>query len=353
MRQFAVLIFALWASLVANAANAGPALVFDAGSGRVLHSEKAMAPWFPASLTKLMTAYVAFGAVRDGRIDLKGKIVASKRARAQPPSKLGLPIGGKISVELALKALIVMSANDVAVMLAEAVSGSVEKFVSEMNATALELGMNGTYFVNPHGLPDPGQVTTARDIGLLSRALIRDFPEYGALFGLQRIKIGKRSVRSHNRLLGKFGGADGMKTGYICASGYNVVASATRGERRVIAIVLGATSGKVRNDKASALLEQGFSDAGGKGIVPKKLEDLSPAQEYGLLPEHMGPAVCRRRYGKSEPYAVDAKLRAREEAKKVSKIAELSKLAAASSVIPLIGTGQATKVPVPTLRPER
>jgi D-alanyl-D-alanine carboxypeptidase len=323
-------------------------LVFDAKTGTVLHAEEAMAPWFPASLTKLMTAYVTFRAIRDGRLKPDQQIVSSKKAQEQPMSKLGLPIGGTIPLDMALKVLIVMSANDVAVMLAEAVSGSVEDFVAEMNATALQLGMTGTLFVNPNGLPGPNQLTTARDIGLLARALIRDFPEYGYLFELERIKIGKRTVRAHNKLLGEFDGADGMKTGYICASGYNIVASATRGERRVIAVVLGATTGKARNDIASDLLEKGFN-GGWPTSTAAKLQELSPDQNYGLRPEHMGPVVCNGRYGKNEPYAVDAKLRAQSEARKVAKIAEATKFAAATA-FPLI-KGQ--KVPIPTLRPER
>lgn len=351
MRRFAMLFFALVALLTAGAARAGPSVVFDAKTGNVVYAEQAMAPWFPASLTKLMTAYVVFRAIREGSLREDQRIVCSEEAQAQPPSKLGLPVGGTIEVRTALKALIVMSANDVAVMLAEAVSGSVEKFVAEMNATALELGMTGTHFVNPHGLPDPRQVTTARDIGLLARALIRDFPEYGELFGLKRIKIGKRTVRSHNKLLGRFNGADGMKTGYICASGYNLVASATRGERRVVAVVLGAESEKARREQASNLLERGFEDAWWKGIIPERLEDLSPSREYGVLPQHMGPVVCKGRYRKgSDAYAVDAALRARSGAE---RIADAPKLATASVVIPLIDTRPATAVPIPSLRPER
>jgi D-alanyl-D-alanine carboxypeptidase len=140
-----------------------------------------------------------------------------------------------------------------------------------------------------------------------------------------------------------------MKTGYICASGYNIAASATRGDRRIVAIVLGARSGKKRNDKVSELLEQGFSDVSWEGTAPETLDELSPDREYGVRPEHMGPVVCNGRYGKNEPYAVDAKLRAQSEARKVAKIAEATKFAAATA-FPLI-KGQ--KVPIPTLRPER
>jgi len=351
MLRFATLFFAVWALIAAGAAQAGPALVFDAKTGHVLHAEEAMAPWFPASLTKLMTAYVTFDAIRDGRLKPDQHIVSSKQAHEQPMSKLGVPTGATIPLDLALKVLIVMSANDVAVMLAEAVSGSVEKFVDEMNDTASTLGMTGTHFANPHGLPEPGQVTTARDMGLLAQAILRDFPEYGELFGLQRVKIGKRSVRSHNPVLGKFEGADGMKTGYICASGYNLVASASRGERRLIAVVLGATSGNARKEAAFDLLEKGFNGGWPKSTAAK-LQELSPDQTYGLRPEHMGPYLsgCKIRYANgADPYAVDARLRAEAEARRVDQIANVPKLAAASAV-PLL---KGEKVPIPVLRPER
>jgi D-alanyl-D-alanine carboxypeptidase len=351
VRRIAILLCTVWACVAASAAQAGPTLVFDANTGNVLHAEQALAPWFPASLTKLMTAYLVFGAIRDGRLNPGTKMICSAEAHSQPPSKLGLPIGGTISVDLALKLLIVKSANDIAVMFAEAVSGSVEDFVAEMNATALKLGMTGTHFVNPHGLPGPGQVTTARDIGLLARALLRDFPEHAGLFSLERVKVGKSTLRSHNKLLGQFAGADGMKTGYICASGYNVVASATRGERRVIAVVLGGRSGKERNDTASDLLQRGFEEAWWKSILPKKLEDLSPSQEYGLRPEHMGPVVCKQRYRNgTDAYAVDARLYARSEARTISQGDTVA--ASASGTIPLIAAGPKAKAPIPTLRPE-
>lgn len=332
-------------------AHAGPSLVFEARSGEVLHAEDARAPWFPASLTKLMTAYVTFRALREGRIALDTRIICSAVAHGQPPSKLGLPVGASISVDLALKLLIVKSANDVAVMLAEAVAGSVEKFAAEMNATARALGMSDTHFVNPNGLPDVGQVTTARDLGLLARAIIRDFPEHDALFGLQSVRVGKRRLRSHNRLLGKFDGADGMKTGYICASGYNLVASATRGERRIVAVVLGATSGKERTDFATGLLEQGFSETWLSTLAAKKLDQLDGPSHYGSRPEHMGPVVCKRRYRESEDaYAVDARLHARTEARRRAAVAAAS-AAAPVARIPLIDTS--APVPLPPRRPER
>lgn len=354
MRRTASLILALWSLLATAAAEAGPALLFDANTGNVLDAREARAPWAPASLTKLMTAYVTFRAIRDGRLKEDQRIKCSANANAQPPSKLGMPTGTTIPVKRALEILIVMSANDLAVMLAEAVGGSVDNFVDEMNKTTLELGMTGTYFANPHGLPHPLQMTTARDIGLLTRALIREFPEYGYMFSLEHIKVGKRTVRAHNKMLGNFNGADGMKTGYICASGYNLVASATRGKRRMVAVILGAKSGNARRAEAADLLERGFQNAWWKQVVPKKLKDLEPDREYGVRPQHMGPVVCHRSYPDgSDAYVIDAKLRAKSEAERIAKIAKAPRLAKASTVIPMIDHGQDADVPIPTLRPDR
>lgn len=330
-------------------AAAGPALVFDAASGKVLHAEDATAPWFPASLTKLMTAYLAFGAIRSGRLKLDQRITCSPRAHGQPPSKLGLPVGAGISVELALKLIIVKSANDVAVMLAEAVSGSVETFAAEMNAAAARLGMTGSRFVNPHGLPDVNQVTTARDMGLLARALIAEYPEFFDWFSLERLTIGKAVVRTHNQLLKEFDGADGMKTGYICASGYNLVASARRGDRRLVAVVLGARSGKARTEAASALLEDGFGGGWIRRVTAPTLAEYRESARYASLPEHMGPAVCGRRYGERDPYEVDERLRIQADARRAAALEKQAMKAATGSTaaMPL------EAIPLPPRRPRR
>ncbi len=197
-------------------ATAGPALVFEPYNGTVFYAEDPDRLWFPASLTKLMTAYVTFKAIKDGKITANTPLVCTKTAAAQAPSKLGLPIGGQITVDDALKVLIVKSANDVAVMLAEKVAGSVDGFVNQMNEEAHQLGMTRTRFVNPNGLPGEGQMTTARDLAKLTRAIIVDFPEYADVFAMPSVTVGKKVMRSHNGLLRSFAGADGMKTGFIC-----------------------------------------------------------------------------------------------------------------------------------------
>lgn len=250
----------------------GPALVFDAKDGRVLLAENADTPWYPASLTKLMTAYVMFDLLKRGEATLTSEFVISPYANSQPKSRAGVGAGKRINVKDALNGLMVQSANDLAVALAEAVAGSESEFVEEMNQTALRLGMVRTQFVNPHGLPKEGQATTARDMGLLARALIRDFPEWLPLDAMTDTQIGRRTFHTHNKLLDNFDGADGMKTGFTCGAGYNIVASATRGNRKIVAVVLGDRNGGERSVRAMKLLEAGFATQPGQMIDTKTLE---------------------------------------------------------------------------------
>lgn len=259
----------VFASLMATAggvtaARSGPALLIEADTGLVVYAEDQDHHWYPASVTKIMTAYLVFDAIKAGRLAMTDMVTVSEHAHVQPPSKLGLPVGGEIPVELALRILIVKSANDVAVMLAEKVAGSEENFASLMNDTAKRLGMTRSHFVNPHGLPVPGQVSTARDLVRLARAALRDFPEHQSMWTLSEVRVGKQRLRSHNQLLKSFEGADGIKTGFICDSGYNVVASATRDGKRLLAVVLGEPTGRDRALRAAALLDHGFETAAWK-----------------------------------------------------------------------------------------
>jgi D-alanyl-D-alanine carboxypeptidase len=239
-------------------AAAGPALLFDAADGKIFYAEDLDDQWHPASLTKIMTAYLTFEAIKEGKLTLASKISCSEIANSQSPSKVGLPVGAEMTVEQGLQALIVKSANDVAVMLAEAVAGSQEAFAERMNATAARLGMTRTKFANANGLPDPQQVTTARDLARLASAVLHDFPEHAALWSMLEVRIGKRRLHTHNGLLTNYEGADGLKTGFICDSGFNVVASATRDGLRLIAVVLGEPTGRERTQRAASLLEYGF-----------------------------------------------------------------------------------------------
>lgn len=258
---------------------AGPALLFEATSGKILYSEDADNHWHPASLTKIMTAYVTFEAIKEGTLALDSKLVCTETASKEPPSKIGLPIGAEMSVELGLKALIVKSANDVAVMLAEKVGGSVEGFVQRMNATARRLGMTRTHFVNPNGLPAPDQVTTARDLAKLARAVVRDFPQYAEWWAMPVVQVGNIKLASHNGLLRTFEGADGLKTGFICDSGFNVVASATREGTRLMAVVLGEPTPNDRALRAASLLEHGFQHYGWKTLFDNTNIDNMPLAE--------------------------------------------------------------------------
>ena len=230
----------------------------EADTGKVLQAENATYPWYPASVTKLMTAYVTLKAVKDGRISLDTLLTVSPVAASQSPSKMGFRPGTQVTVDNALKMMLVKSANDMAVVLAEGVGGSIDGFSAQMNQTAQRLGMTQTSYVNPNGLPADGQITSARDLAILARAIIRDLPEYEYFVHIPSIRFGRRVTQNFNKLIGRYPGADGFKTGFICASGYNLVASATRNGKRLIAVVLGASSGQMRAVRAAQLLERGF-----------------------------------------------------------------------------------------------
>lgn len=275
-RGTALFALVLVAALSSRATAAGPSLLFDVSSGKVLYAEDQDNQWHPASLAKLMTAYLAFEAVKSGRLALNSKIACSAAAHKVPPSKIGLPIGGEMTVDVALQALIIKSANDVAVMLAEAVSGSEAEFIAKMNATAQRLGMSRTKFVNPNGLPAADQVTTARDLAKLARAIVTDYPEFAQYWSMPQMRLGKNRLRSHNGLLDSLEGADGLKTGFTCDSGFNIVASATRDGRRLVAVVLGDASAAERNVRASSLLEYGFQQPGLMQIFNTQTVDTLP-----------------------------------------------------------------------------
>ena len=248
------------AALAPRLAHAEALLVVEADTGKVLQAENATYPWYPASVTKMMTTYVTLKAVKDGRISLDTLLTVSPTAASQSPSKMGFRPGIQVTVDNALKMMMVKSANDMAVVLAEGVGGSIDGFSAQMNQTAQRLGMTQTSYVNPNGLPADGQVTSARDLAILARAIIRDLPEYEYFVHIPSIRYGRRVTQNFNKLIGRFPGADGFKTGFICASGYNLVASATRNGKRLIAVVLGASSGQMRAVRAAQLLERGFAN---------------------------------------------------------------------------------------------
>ena len=234
-------------------------IVIDAETGEVLRSRNADIRRYPASLTKMMTLYLLFEAIDDGRLNLTSKLKVSKRAAGQPPSKLGLRAGSTIRVEDAISALVVKSANDIAVVVAEALGGTEVEFARKMTGKARALGMSRTTFRNASGLPNRKQRSTARDMAQLARALMRDFPHRYHFFDDQRFRYRGRVHRSPNRLLGSYRGMDGIKTGYIRASGFNLAASAEREGRRVIAVVFGGKTARSRNSHMANLLDLGFT----------------------------------------------------------------------------------------------
>jgi D-alanyl-D-alanine carboxypeptidase len=281
-------VASLLATLVAGSAlAASPALVVDVESGKVLYAERATDPWFPASITKLMTTYVALSAVREGRLGMDSLLKVTETAAAMPPSKMAFRPGTEVRLDNALKIIMVKSANDVATTIAEGVGGSVEGFAEMMNAAALRLGMRESHWTNANGLPDPGQYTSARDMAILGRALLREFPEQSGLFNLSAIQLGRRVMANHNGLIGRYPGADGMKTGFICSSGFNVVASATRDGRRLITVILGSPSAGERTMRAADLFDRGFASFGWGG---QSLEAL-PASA-STSPPDMRPYIC-------------------------------------------------------------
>ncbi|MFV0298014.1 MAG: D-alanyl-D-alanine carboxypeptidase family protein [Hyphomicrobiaceae bacterium] len=238
---------------------AGPEMLFEPATGTVFYALEPDRRWHPASITKIMTAFVVFEDVKAGRVTWKDDVPLSTYARIQPASRIGLRAGIKINLEEATAGMILRSANDFAVALAERIAGDEGSFVQRMNATARRLGMSRTNYENPHGLPNEEQVTTARDMARLVTVILRDFPKDSEVFSRTSIHIHRGTFYNANDLLRTFEGADGMKTGFTCEAGYNVVATATRNNHRLAAIVFGAPNRWSRSRRAKTLLEAGFT----------------------------------------------------------------------------------------------
>lgn len=282
-----LLVFGILAATAVNAF-ALPQLLIDMRTNEVLYENEAGIPWHPASLTKLMTALIAFEAIETGQATLSTPVITSANALSVEPSRLGLPEGTAITLEDALYMLVVKSANDIAVAIGETIAGSEPAFVEMMNARAAIMGLSGTHFVNPHGLHDPAQVTTARDIAMIALTIKARFPQYDALFSTRTVALGDSRSHSNNELLTGFAGTDGMKTGYVCASGLNIVATVTRGGRQLMAITLGASSSRERGEMTAQMLFSGF--AGGYRGTGKTVNAV--VNQPGLLPVDMRPDIC-------------------------------------------------------------
>ncbi len=287
-RRAVLLAVAALALFGANAARAGtPALVVDAATGKVLLAERATDPWYPASITKLMTTYVALDLVRQGKVSMNSLLTMSPEAAAEPPSKMGFKPGTQLTLENALRIILVKSANDVSMMIGEGLAGSVERYAALMNEASRRLGMRESRWYNQNGLPDERQQTSARDMAILARALLYEFPEHEDLFRIGALKLGRKVIRNHNGLLGRYPGADGMKTGFICMGGFNVVATATQNGRRLIAVVMGYPSAKERDLRAANLFDQGFSSF---GWAMQTVDQLPPSAT--MSPPNMRSYVC-------------------------------------------------------------
>ena len=270
-------------------AEAAPSLVVDLKTGVVLAEEDATQRWYPASLSKLMTAYVVFRAIQAGEVTLKSPVRMSKNAAKEPPSKMGYKPGSILTIDNALKILMVKSANDVATAVGESIAGSQKAFADRMNAESRRLGMTGSHWVNAHGLHAEQQYSTARDLALLAVAIRKEFPQFADYFTIEGLLAGQTKMPNHNTLIGRFEGADGMKTGFICPSGFNVIASATRGERTVIAVVVGAPSIEERAQKAAELLAKGFDTNPAVGPSLAALKSSGPEQDVA---PNMRPVIC-------------------------------------------------------------
>ncbi|MEX6508369.1 D-alanyl-D-alanine carboxypeptidase family protein [Jiella sp. M17.18] len=266
-------------------------IVVDLDTGKVLSQENATERRYAASTTKLMTAYLALKALRAEEVGLDSPVIMTRRAAAEPPSKMGFEPGSVMRLDMALRMMLVKSANDVAYAIGQMLGGgSMEAFVDKMNAAAADLGMKDTHYVNPNGLPQDGQYQSAKDLAILAIAIRRDFPAFSDYFGTEAISNGRSLIKNGNKLLGRFDGADGMKTGYTCQAGFNLVSSATRNGRTVIAVVMGANGTIERERHSAELIEKGF--AADPKTVETKVWDLPTSSG---APLDIGDFICGRK----------------------------------------------------------
>jgi D-alanyl-D-alanine carboxypeptidase len=258
-------------------------IVVEAHNGRVIHSDNADTQNYPASLTKIMTLYMVFDALDAGKLKLDDRFPVSARAAGQAPSKLGLAVGETISVENAIKALVTKSANDIATVVAEGLGGTEIAFARDMTARARALGMDNTTFRNASGLPNSAQLSTARDMATLARSLMQRFPHYYHYFSIKTFTYGSRTYGNHNNLLGHYEGTDGIKTGYIRASGFNLVASVERNGTRLIGVVFGGKTQRSRDEHMQSLLNSSWSKASSQ-LFAEVQPTPKPAPPVGMGP---------------------------------------------------------------------
>ena len=274
----------------ARAPSIAAAIVFDMNSGSILYSQAADASRYPASLTKIMTLYVLFGYMREGKLTPSSDLTVTPHAASQAPTKLGLKAGATIKTSDAIKALVTQSANDAAVTIAENLAGSEENFARLMTETARRIGMGNTTFRNASGLPNDEQITTARDMAVLAAHVIHDYPEYYSAFETRYFSFKGRKYRNHNKLLFGYKGTDGIKTGYTRARGFNLTASVHRGNKHLVAVVLGGKTGGQRDAAMRSLLDKHFAAA--SDIKPSPEQLVASLVTPPALPAVKKPALA-------------------------------------------------------------
>lgn len=350
-------LFLLVFLISAGSAYASPYIVVDVQTGRVLAHKDAFDRWYPASLTKMMTAYVAFRALSRGEITLSAPVTISAAASKLPPSRSGYKAGTTLTLDSALTIMLVKSTNDVAMAIGEKVGGSAPAFVRLMNEEAVRLGMLGTHFSNTNGLPDPANYSTARDMALLAAQIRREFPQYAHYFAIEAIDFsdGRKIQPNSNNLIGRFKGADGMKTGFICASGFNLAASATRDDRTIVAVVFGAERIDARETLAAQLLTAGFKNAGSAELT---LANMRPYGAHLKQATDMRSVICNEA-------AWQVRMQYRDDAGRTifaspfigmfnsdPRVVKIKILSTPQKVVKSILPTTKNKIPVPSRRPE-
>ena len=351
--SIALIALSLMTSLLTQARAAeNPFILVDAVNGNILASNKADDRWYPASLTKMMTAYVTFRAIAAGEIKEGSPVTISPAARRQPPSKMGYKQGVQLRMDTALKIIIVKSANDVSLALGEAVAGSLPAFVKRMNREADRLGLTNTHFTNSNGLHSVSQYTSARDMAVLASQILREFPQYAYMFGAAAIKTSQNTHYSYNLLLERFRGSNGMKTGFVCASGYNMVATASRAGRTLIAVVLGRSSQTDRAVSAAQLLDAGF-----KGNVTPSGSIYLATATNSAKPKNMRPILCTEaaRKNRYDPGAGQAKINSKFLSARVASNNILNIQTGGVDAPPgaAVLTAQLGEIPIPMKRPNK
>jgi D-alanyl-D-alanine carboxypeptidase len=283
---------ALAAKKKSSAPSIAAAIVVDMNSGTILHAQAADTPRHPASLTKMMTLYVLFGYLRAGNLKMESDLTVTPFAASQAPTKLGLKPGATIKVSDAVKALVTQSANDAAVVIAENLAGTEENFARLMTDTGRRIGMKATVFRNASGLPNDEQTTTARDMAILAAHLIHDYPDYYSVFETRYFTFKGRKYRNHNKLLFGYKGTDGIKTGYTRASGFNLTASVHRGNKHLVAVVLGGKTGGQRDAAMRNLLDKNFTAASDTKPTPAQLMASLDGAPPPRLPAMRKPTVA-------------------------------------------------------------